>query len=71
MSAIFLGPWRYWLIWLVLVAALFACGRYILHVREFISFIFIVLALAAAAVAFVLTTHRRGERVTREPIDEE
>lgn len=71
MSGIFLGPLRYWLIWLLLVAVLYLCGRYVLHVREFVSFIFLVLALAIGAVVFVLTSYRAGERVTREPLDED
>jgi len=65
---IFIGPLRYWLLWPAIVAVLYLCGQQVMHVRHFVPFIFVVLALAAAAVLFVLATYRPGERVTREPI---
>jgi len=69
--AIFIGPLRYWLMWPVIVAVLYACGRQVLHVRDFVSFIFVVLVLAAAVVVFVVMSYRPGERVTREPFPED
>jgi hypothetical protein len=39
-----------------------------LHVTRFNSFAFVILGIAAAAVAFMLLTTRRDEQVTREPI---
>lgn len=71
MSGIFLGPVRFWLLWLLLLVALYLCGTYVLHVREFVSFIFIVLGLAVGTVLFVLLSHKNGERVTREPFDDD
>lgn len=71
MSEFFLGPIRYWLLWVLLVVALYLCGTYVLHVREFVSFIFIVLALALGSVVFVVISHKGHERVTREPFDED
>ncbi|MEQ9643340.1 MAG: hypothetical protein RIM84_25190 [Alphaproteobacteria bacterium] len=67
---LFIGPWRYWLLWVAVVGALFALGRYGVHVRHFVPFSFAVLGIGAAAVVFVLATYKRDERVTREPFDE-
>jgi hypothetical protein len=70
MRNIFLGPLRYWLIWPVLVVILFACGKYGLHVRSFVPFIFVVLAISVAAILFVVLSYRPDERVTRDPMED-
>lgn len=70
MREVFIGPWRYWLIWMGVVAALYLLGANRMHVLQFVPFTFVLLAIAAAVVGFVLATHRPGERVTREPFEE-
>jgi hypothetical protein len=40
-------------------------------VRDFVPFLFAVLGLAAAVVAVIVFTYRPGERITREPFDDE
>lgn len=70
LQEIFIGPLRYWLLWPAIAIVLYFCGQYGLHVRNFVPFIFLVLALAAAAVLFILASYRPGERITREPMEE-
>ena len=55
----------------VMVLALWGIGWNHLHTSEFNSFIFLVLALSVGSVLFVLFTYRKGERLTREPFEED
>ena len=71
MKNIFLGRPIYWALLAAMVAALWAMGSKHLHTSEFNSFIFLILGLATACVLFVLVTYRKGERLTREPFEEE
>jgi hypothetical protein len=71
MKAVFLGRPLYWLLWAVIVGGLYLLGTLRLHTRDFNLFILIVLALAAASVLVVVWTYRKGERITREPFDED
>jgi len=71
MKSVFLGRPLYWLLWAVIVGGLDLLGSLRLHTRDFNLFILIVLALAAASVLIVVWTYRKGERVTREPFDED
>ena len=71
LGGIFLGkPWH-WLLWAVIVAVLFWLGSHSLHVRSFVPFLLILLALAAGSVLLVVSSYRKGERITREPFEEE
>ena len=71
LGEIFLGkPWH-WLLWAVIVAVLFWLGSQSLHVRSFVPFLLILLALAAGSVLLVIASHRKGERITREPFEED
>lgn len=67
---VFIGRPVFWALWIAIVAVLAALGLTSFHVRDFVPFQFIVLGLAVAAVAVIVATHRKGERVTREPLDE-
>ena len=71
MNRIFLGRPIYWALLAVMVAGLWVMGWKHLHTSEFNSFIFLILALAVAGVLFVVLTYRKGERITREPFEEE
>jgi hypothetical protein len=71
MKEIFLGKPLYWLIWAVVLGLLYALGELRLHTRDFNLFILIVLALAAVSVFVIVSTYKKGERVTREPFEEE
>ena len=71
LGEIFLGkPWH-WLLWAVIVAVLFGLGSQSLHVRSFVPFLLILLALATGGVLLVVSSYRKGERITREPFEED
>lgn len=70
MRGVFLGRPLHWALWLVVIAVLALLGRQSQHVRDFVPFVFAVLGLAAAAVTVIVVTHRHGERVTREPLED-
>jgi hypothetical protein len=69
MRDIFIGPVRFWAIWVVVLGALWMAGRAQLHVTSFAGFLALLAGLSAVSVLAVLFTARKGERITREPID--
>jgi hypothetical protein len=69
MRDIFLGPFRFWAIWIVVLGALYLAGTEQLHVTSFPWFLALLAGLAAAGVLGVVFTTREGERVTRDPIE--
>ena len=71
MRRIFLGRPLHWLLWIIIVGVLAAVGQYQMHVRLFNGFIFVVLALAVTTVGVILATYNEGDRITREPFDED
>lgn len=68
---IFIGRPIYWSLWLIIIALLTALGMASFHVREFVAFQFIVLGLAVAVVIVIVIVYREGERVTRQPFDQD
>ena len=71
MRKVFLGKPLHWLLWGVIVAVLVAMGAQRLHTVWFNLFGTILLVLTTACVLVVVFTTRKGERITREPFDEE
>lgn len=71
LSDLFISRPVYWALWAAIIAVLAALGLNQQHVRDFVPFSFVVLALAAGAVAAIVLLCRPGERITREPIDGE
>jgi hypothetical protein len=69
MRGIFIGPFRFWAIWIVVLGTLYLAGAEQLHVTSFPWFLALLAGLAAAAVLAVVFTTREGERVTRDPIE--
>ncbi|MPY70674.1 MAG: hypothetical protein GEU92_11360 [Alphaproteobacteria bacterium] len=69
MRGIFIGPFRFWAIWIAVLGALYLAGGEQLHVTSFAWFLVLLVGLAAAGVLAVVFTTRRGERVTRDPIE--
>jgi hypothetical protein len=65
---VFLGKPIHWLPWPCIAGVYIWMNSVHLHVTRFNSFAFVILGIAAAAVAFMLFTTRRDEQVTREPI---
>ncbi len=71
LSDIFIGRPVYWAIWGVIIPILTVLGVTHQHVREFVPFQFAVLGLAAFAVGTIVYCYKPGERITREPLDDE
>ena len=71
MREIFLGKPFHWLIWAIILGLLYVLGALRLHTRDFNLFIVIVLALAAASVLVIVLTYKKGERITRDPFEDE
>lgn len=70
MRHIFIGPARFWAIWIGVLAVLWLAGRAQLHVTSFAWFLALVAGLAAVSVLAVIRSARAGERITREPIED-
>ena len=70
MGNIFLGKPLHWIMLLVVTAILYVVDEKHLHVSEFNTFMWIVLALSIACLTIVVLGHPPGERVMREPLDE-
>jgi len=70
-KAMFLGKPLHWLLVVAIVAVLYWLGATQFHRFNYPGFLFVLLGLAAGAVIFVLATSRKGERITREPLDSE
>ena len=71
MRELFLGPLRYWLLWIGILAVLFVAGQMQLHTINFRSFLLILIALSLGCVLTIVLTRKRGERVTRAPLEED
>jgi uncharacterized membrane protein YoaK (UPF0700 family) len=71
MRKIFLGRPLYWLLWVAIGAVGLVMGERIVHTRDFNLFITVLLALSAACVLLIFATHRKGERITREPFEDD
>jgi hypothetical protein len=68
-NPLFLGKPLHWLLWIVLIGVLYVLGANSFHVRHFIAFCLILLALSAACVIIIIAGYRDGERITREPFE--
>ncbi len=71
MKRIFLGPWLHWLILIALVAAGWLTGVDRLHVIDFNPFITGLILVTVVILVLVLKTSAPGQRVTRDPIEED
>ncbi|MAF48340.1 MAG: hypothetical protein QGH73_05590 [Rhodospirillales bacterium] len=71
LARVFLGKPLYWALWIVVLAVFYTLGSLSLHARSFNLFLFILLGLSAFAVAVIVFTYKKGERVTRDPFDAE
>ena len=71
MRQIFLGPLRHWLLWVGILGVLYIAGKMQLHTINFRVFLLILIALSLGCVLAIVLTRRKGERVTRAPLDED
>jgi prepilin signal peptidase PulO-like enzyme (type II secretory pathway) len=71
MKDFFIGKKLHWLLLVGLIAVMWWLGAHQYHRVDYPGFLFILLGLAAAAVVFVILTTRSGDRITREPFEED
>jgi hypothetical protein len=67
---IFLGKPIHWLPWPIIAALMVWMNSVHFHILRFNFFALSLVGIAAAVVAFFLTTSRRKEQITREPFAE-
>jgi apolipoprotein N-acyltransferase len=67
---IFLGKLSHWVLIVAFCCLLWWMGEAQLQTRDYNVFLGTLVAVTAAIVLFVCLTHRRGERVTREPFED-
>lgn len=70
MADIFLGKAWHWGLLAAAFVALGLVGMRYLHTHAFNLFTVICLAIGVVVVSAVVLTHKHGDRVTREPIEE-
>lgn len=70
MRELFIGKPVHWLVWAVVVPVLFAMGKVYLQTRAFNVFLAVIFLLGIGAVLMVLLTSSKGERLTRETLDD-
>ncbi len=69
MRKIFLGKPFHWLVLAIVLGALWYMGATLLQTRNFHLFMVILLALTAGAMIAMIATSRKGDRLTREPFE--
>ena len=70
MRRIFLGPARFWALWIVILGALYWAGSRQFHVTDYAWYLALLAALAALSVLSVVFGTRENERITRDPIED-
>ena len=71
MKKLFIGKPLHWLMIAAATGVMYWLGATQFHRGDYSAFLFIVLGIAVACVALVLITYRRGDRITRDPLDDE
>jgi len=71
MSPLFHGPLRHWAMLIGVLGLLSWMGLSGLHTHHFNLFLIALIAIALGVVIFAVATYRKGERVTRDPFEEE
>ncbi len=71
MKDFFVGKPIHWLLWVGILGVLSALGRIHFHTNNFVPFIFVLMAMSTACVLVIVFTYRKGDRITREPFEED
>jgi hypothetical protein len=71
MSKLFIGKPLHWLMIAAATGGMYWLGAWQFHRVNYTGFLLIVLGLAVACVALVMATYRRGDRITRETLEDE
>lgn len=71
MRKLFIGKPLHWLMIAAATGGMYWLGTGQFHRVNYNGFLFVVLGIAIACVALVLLTYRRGDRITRESLDDQ
>ena len=71
MKNLFIGKPLHWLIVALAIGGLYWLGAGQFHRVNYTGFLFVVIGIAATCVLIVLVTYRRGDRITRDPLEDE
>ena len=71
MRRIFIGPLRHWLVLIGMLGILWIMGANQFHTSDFRLFLLTLIGLSIIALAVITLGYRGGERITRDPLDEE
>lgn len=71
MRRLFIGPLRHWLVLIVMLGTLWIMGANQFHTTNFRLFLIILIGLSIGALAVITLGYRGGERITRDPLDDE
>ena len=71
MRNIFIGPLRHWLLMIVIFGVLWLMGANQFHISHFNLFLLVLIGLSIGAVTSIVLTYRKGERITRDPLDDD
>jgi hypothetical protein len=70
-SEIFVGPLRHWLLAAIALGVMWWMGATQLHTHNFKLYLTILFALSLVIVGTFILGHRKGERITRDPLEED
>ena len=71
MRNIFIGPLRHWLLMIVILGVLWLMGANQFHTNHFSIFLLVLICLSMGAVTAIVLTYRKGERITRDSLDDD
>ena len=71
MHNIFIGPLRHWLLMIVIFGVLWLMGANQFHTSHFSLFLLVLIGLSFGAITAIILTYRKGERITRDPLDDD
>jgi len=71
MGQIFIGPLHHWVIFATTLGLLWVMGANQFHTTNFKLFLICLIALSVLNLTGIILTYRKGEQITRDPLDED
>lgn len=71
MKNLFIGKPLHWLMIVAATGGMYLLGAGQFHRVNYAGFLAIVFGIAVACIVLVLVTYRRGDRITRESLEDE
>lgn len=71
MKNLFIGKPLHWLMIAIAIGGMYWLGAGQFHRVNYTGFLFVVIGIAAGCVLLVLITYRRGDRITRDALEDE